>query len=383
LVFSEKLFMKTDVLIIGGGPGGLAAGVALATCGLRVLLCERQRLPADQLCGEGLMPGGVVSLQQLGVASHLREADYHPFTGIRYHSPRGRSAAAEFAEGPGWGMRRSCLSAALLARTGDYPNLTIWDEVSAKPVERHQDYLLASAGARQVRARLLIGADGRNSTVRRWARLEGRSWHRRWGAGRHFQLRPWSNKVEVYWGAGLEAYVTPCGRDCVGVVFLWDSRRFQPARAGPELFGSFLQAFPSLEAKLAGAEALDAQRATGPLHRAATAPVADGVLLLGDAAGYLDALTGEGLSLALAQARVLTRCVAPRLRESTGLLAASDLNEYATAYRRIVRPYYRITRLALWLGQHKQALEWSIALLARRPGLFQKLLSAVGKPPAP
>jgi menaquinone-9 beta-reductase len=375
--------MKTDVLIIGGGPGGLAAGVALAECGVRVLLCERRQLPADQLCGEGLMPGGVASLKRLGVARYVREADYWPFTGIRYHSPRGRTAAADFAKGPGWGMRRSCLAAALLARAGDFPNLTLWDEVHAEPVERRQNYLLAHAGSEPVRTRLLIGADGRNSGVRRWAGLEGHSWHRRWGTGRHFRLRPWSNKVEVYWGAGLEAYVTPCGRDCVGVVFLWDSRRFRPARAGPELFGSFLQAFPTLEAKLAGAEPLDAQRTTGPLHRAATAPVADGVLLLGDAAGYLDALTGEGLSLALAQARALTRCVAPRLRENTGLLAASDLNDYATAYRRIARPYYRITRLALWLGRHKQALEWSIALLARRPGLFQKLLSAVGNPPAP
>lgn len=375
--------MKTDVMIVGGGPGGLAAGVTLAACGLRVLLCERQQLPADQLCGEGLMPGGVACLQQLGVARHLGQADYRPFTGIRYHSPRGRSAAAELAEGPGWGMRRSCLSAALLARTGDFPNLTVWDRVIAQPVARRQGYLLVHAGTDQVQTRLLIGADGRHSRVRRWAGLEGRSRYRRWGAGRHFQLRPWSNKVEVYWGAGLEAYVTPCGRNCVGVVFLWDSGRFKPARTGPELFGSLLQAFPSLEAKLAGAAPLDRQRSTGPLHQVATAPVADGVLLLGDAAGYLDALTGEGLSLALAQACALTRCVAPRLRESTGLLAASDLNEYATAYRRIVRPYYRITRLALWLGQHKQALEWSIALLARRPGLFQKLLSAVGNPPAP
>jgi menaquinone-9 beta-reductase len=374
--------VKTDVLIIGGGPGGLAAGIVLAACNLQVLLCERRPLPADQLCGEGLLPGGVAALKQLGVASHLQQGDYRPFTGIRYYSPHGRAAAADFREGPGWGMRRSCLSAALLARAGDFPHLTIWDGVPAQPVGRRAGHLQVQAGSDAVWTRLLIGADGRNSRVRHWAGLGGRASERRWGTGRHFQVRPWSSKVEVYWGPpGVEAYVTPCGSECVGIVFLWDSRRFRPDRAGSLLFDAMLALFPSLAAKVAGARPLDRQRATGPLHQVATGPVADGVLLLGDAAGYLDALTGEGLSLALAQALALADTVVPQLqRKQAGRLTAGDLNGYRSAYSRIVRPYYRMTRLALWLGRHGRILEGLIALLGRRPGLFQRLLSTIAVP---
>jgi menaquinone-9 beta-reductase len=374
--------VKTDVLIIGGGPGGLAAGIVLAACNLQVLLCERRPLPADQLCGEGLLPGGVAALKQLGVTPYLRPGDYRPFTGIRYHSPQGRAAAADFREGPGWGMRRSCLSTALLARAGDFPHLTIWDNVPAEPVGRRANHLLVQAGPDVVRTRLLIGADGRNSPVRRWAGLEGRASERRWGAGRHFQVRPWSNKVEVYWGPpGIEAYVTPCGSECVGMVFLWDSRRFRPEPAGSRLFDALLALFPSLAAKVAGARPLDRQRATGPLHQVATAPVADGLLLLGDAAGYLDALTGEGLSLALAQALALAHTVAPKLhRKQAALLAAGDLGDYRSAHGRIVRSYYRMTRLVLWLGRHGRVLEGVTALLGRRPGLFQRLLSTIAVP---
>jgi flavin-dependent dehydrogenase len=97
-----------------------------------------------------------------------------------------------------------------------------------------------------------------------------------------------------------------------------DRWRFSGIRGGGGLIPSLLEVFPRLEERLEGALACDPPRVAGPMHRIARAQVAEGVVLLGDAAGYLDALTGEGISLALAQALALEETVAPLIKRPDG-----------------------------------------------------------------
>lgn len=366
-----------DVLIVGGGPGGLAAGIVLARAGLRTLLCEKASFPVDKACGEGVMPTGWSHLQELGVAHFLHEEHYAPIAGIRYISPSGRVAEAPFAEGPGRGIRRVALSAALwqLART--VPALRIEQRTPAEPLARDDGRVLVRAGRRRVRARLLVGADGRHSRVRRWAGLDGAPARRqRWGVRRHFRLFPWSDTVDVHWShEGVEAYVTPCGDEQVNVAFLWDKARCRRVRGGDELFPSLLAAFPRLQARLAGAEPLSAVCAAGPLEQPARRAVADNVVLLGDAAGYLDAITGEGISLALAAALSLEETVVPLLRRDTTPLA-SELAAYGRRQEAHYRPYHRLTTLVLGLSRFPRLAEWAVRALAQEPAAFQRLLSA-------
>jgi flavin-dependent dehydrogenase len=114
------------------------------------------------------------------------------------------------------------------------------------------------------------------------------------------------------------------------------------------------------------------------MQRTAIQPVADGVLLMGDAAGYLDAITGEGISLALAQALSLEKTVVPLLHVSRrrGILSTADLSAYKQAYQAIIRPYYQMTHFALWLSHHPFLVEEAIRILRNKPALFQSLLSA-------
>jgi flavin-dependent dehydrogenase len=201
----------------------------------------------------------------------------------------------------------------------------------------------------------------------------------RWGARQHFSIAPWSEFVEVYWGGGVEAYVTPCGEKLVGIAFLWASASYPFVEGGDRLIPSLMDAFPDLKKRLVGALPLDRPLATGPMHRVARSPVSDGVLLVGDAAGYLDAITGEGISLAVAQALALEQTVVPLLKapkRNRALLTSRDLGVYAKANRKIARPYYLMTRLVLFLGRHPPLVEAAIRVLDRRPGLFQFLLSA-------
>lgn len=368
---------EVDVLIIGGGPAGLAAGIVCGRHGLRTMLCEKRSLPADKACGEGVMPTGVASLKRLGV--HIER--YFPFEGIRYFSPKGETASAAFREGVGWGIPRLELSRALLQRAMEVDCLEIRTEVRARLVgvfgRGEHKRLVVDVGKDRIRTRLVVGADGLNSAVRRWAGLQGsKGVHQRWGARQHFQVTPWSREVEVYWNNGLEAYITPCGENLVGVAFLWDRTRHPQLAGGDRLIPTLLKAFPVLTERIRNAPVTDSTLAIGPLQRNAIRPVVEGVLLIGDAAGYLDALTGEGISLALAQAAALEETVAPVLLAQKGMLSQPDLSAYEQAYRGIVRPYYRMTHFALWLSHHPILSEQVIRLLGRQTALFQSLLSA-------
>lgn len=365
---------RVDALIIGGGPAGLAAAIVLGRAGLQVLLCEQEKFPVDKVCGEGLMPTGRRALGQL----HVEVEGGFPFVGVRYHAPGGRTASARFGEGAGLGVRRTTLSEALFRRAQQVGSLRLVDNTCAMPQAVHHNGVDVRVGQQEVRARLLIGADGLNSRVRRWAGLEKRGRrHWRWGARQHYRLLPWSEYVEVFWSReGVEAYVTPTGVEEVGVAFLWTKDRSSSVQGGRCLFPSLLQLFPLLQSRLQQAVPLNDVAAIGPLQQRVQHVTSDGALLIGDAAGYLDAITGEGLSLALAQALALEKTVVPAMEETSGLVSAQALADYEAVHRAIVRSNTCLTELALLMSRYPPLCDWVIQALQINPGSFQQLLSA-------
>jgi len=275
----------TDVLVVGGGPVGLAAAIEARLAGWQVVVVEPRTGPIDKACGEGLMPGALAAVHRLGV-----DPDGHRITGISYRDGL-RVADHRFSGPPGRGVRRTTLHAALLARAVELG------------VEHHTgrvEQLRSTSGgveAAGVRARWLLGCDGLHSTVRRLAGLEPvagapPAGGRRYGLRRHVRTAPWSDLVEVHWGARAEAYITPVGPDLVGIALLGP-----PGRS----FDDQLADFPALTARLAGAE-LEPVRGAGPLRQRTRRRTAGRVRLVGDASGYVDALTGEGLRVGFAQA---------------------------------------------------------------------------------
>lgn len=349
-----------DVVIVGAGPAGLATAIACRLAGLEVTLLDARRPPLDKACGEGLMPDGVAILAELGVG--LDDLRSHPFRGIRW-CDGGVVAEGSFPGLPGLGIRRLDLHHALQRRAEQSGARILWGR---RATALEADGVTTDHGL--VRGRWIIGADGLRSKVRRWAglaresspRVDGRS---RFGVRRHFALAPWCDRVEVHWATSCEAYVTPVAADEVGVAMLWSG-----SKGG---FEDHLECFPALARKLEGAEQRSKDRGAGPFRQKArrvirrpSDPSEATVALVGDAAGYVDAITGEGLSLAFHQAQALASAI-----------VADDTASYARACRRLARLPDAMTHLLLWVERHPELRRRMIQALAHEPGLFSRLLA--------
>lgn len=335
----------TDLLIVGGGPGGLATALHARRQGLSVIVAEPRADPIDKACGEGLMPGGLAELTSLGV-----DPAGMPFHGIAYLSELGknnRRAEARFRGGPGRGVRRTTLHAALAARAKEQD--TEWIRAKVTTIEQDAHGVTAAG----VRAKWLVGADGLHSAVRRAAGIKVKAGTpRRYGVRWHFTVPAWSEFVEVYWSRWGEAYVTPVEPDLVGVAIL--------SRGKPDLAW-----FPRLAGRLDGAGRTQA-RGCGPLRQVVSRRVAGRVLLVGDAAGYEDALTGEGISLAVKQAGAAVRAIVDDAPES-----------YEASWHKATRDYRLLTR-ALVLGSAPVVARHAIVPACQLlPGVFRRAVNVL------
>ncbi len=379
--------MTATVLVVGGGPAGLALAIGARRAGLAVTVIERRRPPIDKPCGEGLMPDGVEALAALGVeAAGLGR----PFHGIRYldalaippAAPVERALAAGArsrddddppavvqARFPprtrGLGIRRTRLHDALAGAAAAAGAELRWG-VPARGLEHRGGagggrFAVVTDGG-PIEADWIVAADGLASRLRRWAGLDGRlPRHPRFGVRRHYRLAPLTTMVEVWWGDGCEAYVTPVDQDEIGVAMLWNGG---PGGLGKAGFDDLVRRFPGLAARLEGAEVVSRDQGAGPLARRPRALRRGNLVLLGDAAGYLDAITGEGLSLAFRQAAAL----APAL-------AAGDLAAYERAHRRIGRHPERLIRVLLAIERRPRLRRRMLRALAGEPELFERLLA--------
>jgi flavin-dependent dehydrogenase len=338
----------TDVLVIGGGPAGLAAAIAARRHGFRVMLADPAHPPIDKACGEGLMPDALSALAALEVP--LPAAMGRPFRGIRFLDGE-MSVEAGFGRSCGLAARRTELHQALAESAAQAGVELRWG--TAVRGLTPDGAVLDDA---PVSCRWLIGADGGASRVRKWAGFK--VWERRprYGFRRHYQAAPWTDMVEVHWGPGFQIYVAPIGPREVGIALLCRD-------PGLRIDGA-LEFLPGLAARLAGGPHLSLERGGISAMRRLPSVTQGHIALIGDASGAVDAITGQGMCLSFRQALALADS-----------LAAGDLEGYEIAHRRILQRPRWMANFLLLLDRHPRARAEVMRGFERHPGLFMALLA--------
>jgi menaquinone-9 beta-reductase len=357
-----------DIVVVGGGPAGLAVAIVAAEQGLSVIVIERRDCSPDKACGEGVLPPGVKALERLGVADRFDRSTSYPFAGIRFIQEDGSSAESQMPVS-GLGIRRTLLVDAL-ARRAEELGAVLQHRCSVIRVEANANAHEAVAHTTngKIFGRLAVAADGLHSQLRKASGLDAPpSRRRRLALRQHYKIRPWTNFVEVYLDDKGEAVVTPVSDESVGINFVWEDGVIEQPKI-PVLKGRF----PALIARLGDAPPISSIRGAGPMARGATRRNSDRMVLVGDAAGFVDSISGDGLSIAFNSALILGKHLPEILKLDA---TRQSMEAYEREARRLYRGYWLVTNGLLMVARHPRARRTIINSLRRHPGIFRELMS--------
>jgi geranylgeranyl reductase family protein len=371
-----------EVVVVGGGPAGSAAAVFLRQAGHEVVLLDEARFPRDKVCGEGVSPEAWRLLGRMGAAESVRSLRPHALRGMTLTSPDGTTFSGRYtgAREPGFAVRRWCLDRALIecARAA---GVEVREGVRAHDVDVRGGVVSgviadSGAGPERLPARLVVAADGRRSVVaRKLGLLHGHRTLRKFAVRAYWRgVDGLTDHGEMHVVRGGYCGIAPLGDGQANVTFVLD--RPEMRASGGDLEGFYrrvLRRWPRIVERLARAETTGPARAIGPLALEARRVSVPGAVLVGDAAGFYDPFTGEGVTLALRGAELAAE-VARRVLSSGG----TDLREYDRLRDEATRDKFRLNRLLQHVVAWPALADAVASRLARRPDLADRLVGIAG-----
>ena len=380
-----------DVIVVGAGPAGAATAILLAEHGLAVMLLERGRRARSKICGEYLSPEAGRVLDRLGALKAVDAGGAVALAGMRITAPDGTVLAARYGVVGGFrpyrehaiGVSRATLDGALLDRVRALPvDLREGVRVTDVVVEdgRVVGVLGADAGGARVeaRARVVVAADGRASAVAHALGCRHPHPLARMALVTYVAGVPDCRDVgEIFVDPPDYAILNPLAPDRVNLSLVVPLAHAVPWRSRLEdFFAARVKHLPHLARRLAGARRVAPLQSMGPLAYRVTPPREGGVLFVGDAAGFYDPFTGEGIFTALRSAELAADTLVAALR--AGDVSAAALAAYGRARRAAFADKERVTRALQALIGRRRLANLAARCLAARPRVLDALLGVIG-----
>jgi menaquinone-9 beta-reductase len=379
-----------DAVVVGAGPGGSATAALLARRGFAVLLLDRAHFPRDKACGEYTSPETEQVLKRLGALDAVVAAGARKLPSMRVISPSGRTFCMDYSEGQADGPHvlatpRRVLDAVLVdharrcgaeVREGAKVDGVIMRNGKASGVLLR----LNNGEIQEEAARLVVGADGIHSVVVRSLGLgTPLHWPRNLGMVAHYSgykgLDDWG---EMHVAAGSYAGLAPQSGDLVnvGLVMPVNRSKHLQGKTSAERFESLANSFPGVKKCLEGAERVSSVRGVGPIGARVKRTSGPGYLLVGDAAGFFDPFTGEGVYKALRGAELAAEVAAQALERND--LSEDALRKYSMLRRREFAAKEMVCRFVQTFVGLPAGMDYVTSRLARRDSTRAILTGVLG-----
>lgn len=335
-----------DAVVVGGSVAGATAARELARRGLKVALVDRARFPRAKACGEGLLPQGVAALRDSGI-----DAPGERVRGLRFVSPSGATAEADFPSGHGLVVRRDRFDEILFRAAAATPGVTAFEGT------------IYDAG--RFPARWVVGADGLKSQFHRRPEFPASPPSmKRVGISTHAKgLEIDRERVEVLIHEGGEVYLAPSAGGEALVACLYRREELPPGATNDDRVLHTLLSLEVLRGRTRGVAFTTPALGAAPLGLRVGAVVSGDTLLVGDAAGAPDPITGEGMSLAILSARAAAEAIVSGRPEA-----------YERERRRLAAGSDWLGRWLLRATRYPAVADRVVSSLVEHPDLFTKLL---------
>lgn len=372
---------RVDVAIVGAGPAGTAAALFLSGHGLQVQLIDRAVFPRDKVCGEALSPGALPFLERFGLLDELERQGAFPYRGARLVTSDGLVAEATYPSTTyGLAMPRERLDWLLFERASH--RVDVQEGLSVETIVPRDGGLLLSlkgqARHEALWARTVLSAEGR------FARLLG-STSREPGLPSRFAVVATLEGVEALepllefhlLDPTFQVVVSPQAAERAAIALVLDGP--DASRRAPEAIKDFmgvLRRDPLLAGRIRSARLLKPPRGMGLGRYRPADLVGDGWLMVGDAVGSMDPITGEGMYRAFRTAELAAETL--KAAFSRGAFRACHLAPYARSVRREFTPSYRFVDTVVTLSRHPRLARFALRAIAQDPVLAGRMGSYQG-----
>ena len=372
---------RVDVAIVGAGPAGTATALFLSGSGLQVLLLDRAVFPRDKVCGEALSPGALPFLDSFGLMPDLHNEGAFPYRGAVLSTPDGLCAEASYPEGRfGLALPRERLDWLLVKQASAQVEMRqgVSVEAIAPQDNGHTLTLKASGKSETLWARAVVSAEGR------FARTLTEATHPTGPASRFAVVatlegvEALGDRLEFHLlDPAMQVVVGPQAPDRAAIALVLDGP--DASKRAPEAIKGFqaqLARDPLLAPRICHAQLAKPPRGMGLGRYQPRRLVGDAWLAVGDAVGFMDPITGEGMYRAFRTAQLASETLLAAF--AAGDLRAPRLMPYARAVRREFTPSYHFVDTVVALSRRPRLARFALRAIARDPVLAKRMGSYQG-----